>query len=790
MMQFRFIQSLFITLTKKKSYSFFIAITLAIITTSCSVKQLIVPDQFYLNKIDVKINDNFKESKSLIADLRTIIIQKSSIEKENRNRIQRLFTKTKRTIYSKTDTEKSVQKMQSYLRNKGYFDVSVNSEENIIGIKEIEVIYKVNLARKYVVKNLSYLSDNKDILNILNSNINYSLLKKDVPIELSYCDQERLRITDLLNNNGYAQFTPNYVDIVEIDTLNQSFSSDNIAKVNCSIQILNQINNKNHLKYTVGKITIDPNYNPTINYTIRRDTLIDGFHYELHSVSGDSSMIVDPKTINSKIRIFQDSIYNKQNLNQTKKDLSKLEIYSFINVKNEIIEDSTGNFINYHISLSPQKSKSINGGLTSNYSSIGPTGNQINVFGISGNIGFVNRNALKGAEQLSLNINAGIDFRYSSNIGLNMILSYPKYVDTKVNVMRLYNKVGLLSNRFYQNLQKNGTTQISGNLNYFNLKDYYNYISLDLNYSYRVNIRNDQYRINRTGLSIFFPNILPRFDTVLKNNDFLKKSYQPQLSTGFLMREVIFSTINYLDLKQSSNSFKINVEQSGAELYALNQLFDAKNTFKLGNLNYAQYAKLEMEFRKAHYFSNKHGLVGRLGLGIASAYGNSTTVPFNEQLFLGGPNSLRAWRIRGVGPGGFKDATSNSSEIQSQTGDFKLEASIEYRYPIIKLFKTIQVEGALFLDAGNIWTVNDDPNSPNQWFNKNFTKQIAIGSGTGIRVDVNYFLFRLDVGLRMRNPYPEEDTNAKNFDLYRTFSKLSELNSELLNWNIALDYPF
>ncbi len=779
-------------MTIKNTYNLFLGVTFVLMVTSCTKKQFISNDQYFLKKFDINITDEIKhkESKKLIADLKTIIIQKSKYEKGDKNIFQRIFTRPRKTIYNRNDTEKSVSKMQSFLRNNAYFDVLVNSEENVTGIKEMEVTYKVTLSKKYVVKKLTYQCDNNDILKILNDNIKYSFLKRSVAIEQSYCDQEKLRITELLNDNGYAQFTPNYVDVVELDTSNFLNLSDNIIEVNCAIQILNPLNNRAHQKYKIGKISVDPNYNPSIKQEYYKDSLINNISYIMHKDEERSGFLVDPQTINTKIKLNEGSIYNKQNLNQTKKDLSRLEIYSFINVKNEVVEDSIQNIINYQISLSPQKSKSINGGMTANYSSIGPTGGQIDVFGISGNIGFINRNALRGAEQLSLNISAGIDFKYSSNIGLNMTMSYPKYVDGLFNVMRLYKKMGLIKNNFYQNLINNAATQISGSVNYFSLKNFYDYVGLDLNYGYRLNSKNTQYKINRTGFSVFIPSIFPKFSAIIDSNEFLKRSYEPQLSTGFLIKEINLSKINYLDINQSSNSLKINVEQSGAEVFAINKLFSPTDTFRLGKLNFAQFLKLEVEYLKAHYFNHKHGIIGRLGLGLATAYGNSKVVPFNEQLFLGGPNSLRAWRIRGVGPGSFKDPNPNSNNIQSQTGDFKLEASLEYRFPIFKMFKTVQVEGALFVDAGNIWTINDKENPSNQWFNSDFTKQIAIGSGTGIRIDFNYFLFRVDLGLRMRNPYIETNTEDPNFGLYRTFSKLSEVNHNLLNWIIAFDYPF
>jgi outer membrane protein insertion porin family len=775
----------------KDLYSKFIFLLIVLSTTySCKINKYIKEDESFVGKVDIVFNEEYKDSSvsELKKDLKQIIIQKPNrhyaswfwFSKQEKNtkwrRIKYKALGVEPSIYDKRKTDLTAEKMTFYLQSKGYFDASV-FVSNSFDYKLTDITYNVSLKKKYIIQNLIYKCNDVELLSISKQYSNKTYLKKGLPVDQLYFEQEKLRITELLNNKGYATFTSNYVDALSTDSTEFVKLSENIIGVPLELEILEPKNEK-HKKYVVGKITVIPDYKP--NQKISNDLVIenhDGIEYQINP---NSAAIVKPSIINSKIYLRPQNIYLKTDIEKTKRSLLTLGLYKYTNEKMEIVEDSTTPKINYTFQLTPQKLMSFNSAINLNYSAIGSSNNNLNVFGLNFLTGYTHKNLLHGAEQLNTNISSTIDFRYSYELKTDINVTTPKFVDNKVNLIRGYKNIGIIKSAFFDNLKSNGLTQLSFAVNYFDRLQFNSYFSIDLNYNYSLDLNNSRYLINRAGFNMFFPKSQPKFDTILERNPFLKNSFQPQLSLAILFKGISYYRENRTDLNGSNTTFSLTTEQSGAEIFAFNKLISNKDTLRVGELNFAQFVKLESFITKSYYFNKKHGFAGKFGIGIASSFGNSEAVPYLKQLFIGGPNSIRAWRARGLGPGGQREDTlRQANNIFYQTGDFKIETSLEYRFPLIWYF-----EGAMFLDAGNIWSINNKKAPESQWFNKDFLKQIAIGTGLGLRMDVEWFLLRIDLGIRLRNTYPDENNK------YRTLDNIWGINNKLLNWNFALNYPF
>jgi outer membrane protein assembly factor BamA len=227
--------------------------------------------------------------------------------------------------------------------------------------------------------------------------------------------------------------------------------------------------------------------------------------------------------------------------------------------------------------------------------------------------------------------------------------------------------------------------------------------------------------------------------------------------------------------------FRWEVEQSGTEIWLANAAYNKfRDTFKIAGTPFAKYGRVECEGRYTRNFGGKKELAIRAVGGIAIPFSDTRRegIPFLKQFYVGGPNSIRAWRIRGIGPGDTPE--DNSRNAQYQTGDIKLEANVELRFPLFW-----RLESALFVDMGNVWRIKTETiASPTTlgYFSSDFYKNIAIGSGVALRFDFSYVLLRIDVGYRIRYPYLLENQTS-----YWDFN-VGQLKK--WNWNFGLGLPF
>ncbi|MBK8492308.1 MAG: BamA/TamA family outer membrane protein [Saprospirales bacterium] len=625
-------------------------------------------------------------------------------------------------------------------------------------------------------------------------------------------DKETSRIVTFLRNRGYAYFSSNYIASLEADSSN--------FKVQLILEVLLPPNDSIHRTYTVGDLFLYPEFDPSSPTPSGIDTIAPGIYF-----MGDSSNYkVREKVLLNTLYLKKGDLFSQDNYDRTNRQLSNLGIFRFVTLKAEPDPDIAGQ-INFRIYLTPNKRFEFGTDLEVNTSNAQFIGRRL--LGVSGNVSLRHRNLFKGAELFITNLEGGIDlnlssFRYDTvklintvDVRLHSDLYLPKFVDF-FGFYSLLDKMHILRHPFYTALHDRGATRISLSYNYLERIDLFSLNTLNavFGYDFRPSNRH-RYIINHLGIDYLSPRTTFYFDTlILDKNQNLQRTFDKQLFTSFLLRDFSYTYSGLTNRFGESSSFITRIELSGLEVYLANLLYNGlaapekRDTFDLvfsgDTIQFSQYTRLEFDFR--HYIKLSKGqlLVFRGALGWAIPFGFSSGVPYVKQFYVGGPQSVRAWNARAIGPGGYLDPLTQSSGVNPtlfyQTAEFKLDFNAEYRFPIFTLFG-IKYEGALFLDAGNVWTTYPDSTrrfSQLRWtptydeFNNklsdNLFKYIAVGTGFGLRLDFAYFILRLDLGMKLRNPYPQIDDlgNVKEVFWRSPFQN----GWSDLNLNLGLGYPF
>jgi outer membrane protein assembly factor BamA len=362
---------------------------------------------------------------------------------------------------------------------------------------------------------------------------------------------------------------------------------------------------------------------------------------------------------------------------------------------------------------------------------------------------YTNRNIFKGGENFSATGNIGYEKQLgnktngssSLQLGTSISMTYPRLIFP-----------GNLDKYFKYSIPK---TKVSIGADYFRRTKLYSLNSYSASFGYIWNANRyvthhlDPIKINYVQLGKSFP----VFDSILEANPFLKRSFDQQFIAGLTYS----FTYNEFSNKQKKGHFniKLNFDIAGNTVGLIGKIRDSDSTKTVLGLSYAQYVKVDLDL-SYHYNINysEHTLVGRVFGGIGVPYGNSQTLPYIKQYFSGGSYSVRAFQIRGIGPGVY-DPPNDNNLLFDRSGDIRLEGNLEYRFPIISVLK-----GALFVDAGNIWNLND--NLSGGRFTSDFIHQFGIGTGLGLRVDVQGFVIRFDLAAPLKRPATDWTFDYKN----------------------------
>lgn len=660
----------------------------------------------------------------------------------------------------------------NYSENKGYFNARAKYD-TVSKNKKAKVIYTLNPGGRYLISNVSFPADSSEINKEIQVLKDRTRLKAGNPFDLDVIKAERQRIDDGLKDRGFYYFNPDNI-IVQADSTVSKKKND----VELIVKLKDNTPQLAKEQFTIDKVIVFPNYNlrdvkrGKYSVPMNPDSL-KGYEYnDIYVV--DPQKKFKPRVFDRALYFEKGDLYNRKDHNLSLNRLISLGVFKF--VKNEfVVSDSLNHKFDAYYILTPRELQSLR------LEALGRT-NSANYAGSELNLNWTQRNFFRGAEQFKASVYGAFDVQIggpadAENIfraGANAQLSIPRIVapfrfnSSSAFVPRTNIKLG------YE--FQNRTTLYT--LNTFNAS---------FGYQWKENVRKE-HELNVIDVSLIDPaKVTPKFDSLALNNPYLQRITDRQLifgptysytySTTMLPRKNTFYYKGMLDLAGNITGLVTGAnKKEGKE----------KTIF---GIPFSQYAKIENDVRFYHKFTEKTSLATRLIAGVAIPYGNSEHIPFARQFFVGGSNSIRAFRARTLGPGSYDPRTENSTRaIFDQAGDVKLEMNAEYR---ANLFKFLNV--AAFVDTGNIWLINDefDDNGkntrPGGKFSKEFLSEIAVGAGVGLRLDFSILILRLDLAMPLRVPYYEKG-DRWTFDKINFGSGAWRRDNLILN--IAIGYPF
>ena len=636
------------------------------------------------------------------------------------------------------------------LYNHGFFKTTVAQEVKTQD-KTAQVDYTATVDQAYTIQEIHFPDRDTLVDAAIRATAAGTLLKVGDDYNLNTFTAERLRIDNELKNQGYFYFSPEYILFQVDSTLNN--------KINVYLRVKATAPPKATHPYWLDEVKLNTGYVLT-DTTTRQPMRFRKYQYF------PDEEIFKAKTITNATFLSPDSLYHRRRRDQTISRLMSLNTFKFVEIrlKPAVAGDSAGRArLDVDVLMTQLKRKSLRADLQLVSKSNGFTGPGLTV-------SFRNRSALRGAEQLLLNAVASTETQTGGSNGALGLTSFELGLNAQLLIPRLVVPRLPLLNPRLPNSDFQPRTTIGAGYRTVTRAGYFNQGFFNLNYGYifKTKITNEQ-EIRPIDITYVRFNPTAAFDTLLRTKNFLRSAFQQQ----FILASSYRYTYNQQVLEQRRQQiyFSGQIEGSGNVAQAIASSTNAPKgptgIYTLLGQEFSQYTKLDLELREYFRISPNpakgNRLVGRLQAGIGRPSGNSRVLPYPKQYGIGGPNSVRAFAARGLGPGTYKPTSTEqlTNQFYDQVGDIRLEGNLEYRQDLVPYLK-----GAVFVDAGNIWLLNDDPDRPGSAFRAgSFLKELAVGAGVGLRVDIQFFVIRLDLAFPLQAPYGEPDNKSGRVNL-------------------------
>ena len=732
----------------------FFALLGVMLLFSCSVKKFIPEGEYLLNDVDIVSNtnsDNASKAKNYIRQkpnakwfsllkvpMYTYALSGLDSTKWGNRVLRRLGEKP--VVYSHRLAEATRLNIQQMLLNEGYLHAGVDLETLVDEERRrAKVTYYLHEKERYYISEFGMLCADSVVGAMIMQDSLSLPIKPGMPFSVEGMELERRRVTDLLRNNGYYRFQKEHITYTA-DTAHHS------NKVRLTMNIAGfmpaaNVEPVNHKAYRIGEIYYVANAGLHLDDALlaQCDTVVDGGVRILYN----ESQVVRTKTLLDNTFITAGELFSQDDVDKTYNSFSQLSALKYTTVRLQERPDTA--ILDCYIMY--EKSKRCTVGF--DLDGTNTAGN----FGALASVTLSDKNLFKGSEQLALRLFAAYEavsdltgyngnkfFEYGAELSLRFkggVLSSLIPVDKRKLVSS--SQFALKFNS--QERPEFNRELISGSWSYMwsrGKETQHRLDVLDLNY-------------------IYVPWIAETFkkeylDSISNRNSILKYNYENLLITKLGYSYSYNSSMNDANrFKRVVYSLRTNVECSGNVFYGINSLFsspknkDGQYTFM--NIAYAQYVKGDFDFTTRIKMDDRNSMVMHFALGVAYPYGNSRILPFEKRYFSGGANGMRGWTVRTLGPGSYRNSNSNIDFI-NQSGDLKLDMSVEYRSHLFMM-----VHSAVFIDAGNIWTIRNYEEQPGGQFRiTTFYKDIALSYGLGLRLEFDMFVFRLDAAMKAINP--------------------------------------
>ncbi len=620
--------------------------------------------------------------------------------------------------------------LRNRLENNGFFYSSVVSsfEEKE---QEASVTYTLKVPEPYKMVNFTVDSMPTPLYENVKEAAKTSPLSKDMRFDLSSLKRERQRIDSELKNNGFYNLNSDFF-IFEADTNQYSNKSFDLF-----LKLKAEVPEKSLVPYKIKNVNVYPAYNLQDSTTTKEERFNTKSYFQ-------DSVFFKPKYLDKFITIKEGDYYSPQTSKNTSRRLSTIGAYKYVNIQykelDSLLTDSLG-VLEANIFLSPLTKRAFRAELQAVTKSN-------NFAGPNLALTYSNRNLFKGGETFNLSTNLGYETQFASgeNAGLSSLEAGLK---GELIFPRVISPIKIKDDFFKYSIPK---TKTSLGVTLLNRSKLFTLLSGNALFGYTWNAnRYITYDVNPISVSYTrLSNTTDEFQTILDNNPFLRLSFDQQFISGLTFSFTYNGMVDSSDPNQFFVNTTFDIAGNSISLLGSQKTEGEPKTF-LG-LEYAQYAKADIDARfHLNFGKNREQTVAtRLFAGYGLPYGNSEVIPFVKQYFSGGPYSVRAFRIRSLGPGTYDENSDPQSAgtFFDQTGNIRLEANVEYRFPIYSFLK-----GAVFADAGNVWNSKANPLFDGKdKFSSNFINELGMGAGIGLRIDVQGFVIRFDFAAPFHDP--------------------------------------
>lgn len=697
--------------------------------SSCSSTKYVPKDQYLLKSVKVKSESNYHDINTLA--LRNYVRQMPNSRwfslyklplavyslsgRDSTKWINRTLKSMGEApvVFDSLSSVQTCADLAQQLKNEGFLDAQVRLQVSTKG-RKAKVEYLLQPGEPYFVDSIGYAIQDTTIARILSQQgASASLLYKGMKFDVSKLDAERKRISTLLSDSGYYRFHKDYI----------TYQADSISHsrlINLTLHLAPyQLPNEEYVPHT--------------RYWMR--------HINYGSGSpGDNQIHLRQHVLQECTHLHSGSPYSASGLQNTYNHFGRLQAVKYTNITFKQVPDADS--LDCQILLQNNKPSTL---------SFQPEGtNTAGDLGAAASLTYQNRNLFRGSEVLSVQLRGayeairGLEGYSNQNFveySAEAKLQFPRFISPFVNrrIRRLVN----------------ATSEVSLLYDMQDRPEFHRrLLSAAWRYKWSFPHRKDKFQVDVLDLNyVFMPWISETF-----HNEYLRNDNNRNAILRYNYEDLFITKIGFgYSITKGNTAFKSNIETSGNLLSLASRMWNAKKDelghYQVFNIAFAQYVKCDLDLSHVLMIDKNNQLVFHAGLGVAYPYGNSTVMPFEKRYFSGGANSVRGWTVRSLGPGQYKEQDGRINFI-NQTGDMKLDLNAEYRTYLFWKFN-----GALFVDAGNIWTIRQYDEQPGGQFNfKDFPRQLAVSYGLGLRLNFDYFILRFDLGIKAVNPaYEAED---------------------------------
>ena len=753
----------------------------ALLLVGCSVSKFVPEGKYLLDEVHIS-SDN-KEIKS--SEMYSYVRQKPNSKwfslvkfpmyiycssgKDSTKWINKILRKMGDAprIYDARVAEETRMQILGAVQNKGYLGAQVSLEEKIKKNK-LDTYYRISSGKPYIISSIDYNVEDYVIRELLMNDSIHSGLKVGERFDVNQLEEERNKITQFLLNRGYYRFNKDYITF-QADTVNGTYRIDLTMNIGLN-NMPNSSETSLHRQYSIRNV----NYLMDVDYSPNNGVNLDTMSYGGINILYDKKLFLRPGVIDSHNRIVPGKLYSNRDVMSTYSSLSRLGILKYSNIRFVEHLENDSAYLDAFVSLSKNKNKMLSFQVEGT--------NSAGDLGAAASVTYTHRNLFKGSETFTIKVRGAYEAvtgleGYANNnyteYGVESSLDFPEFM------------FPFLTSDFKKRVNAKSEVSIKYN---WQIRPEFERTLASAAWSYRWNSgRRANHRLDVLDINyIYMPYRSNTFIEYLNYMDEVNPLLRYSYEDLFIVRLGYTYTYNSAGVttqqtaKKSSYSIRFNIEESGNLIYGFSKLIHKKpsdgESFRMGNISFAQYVKTDFDFAKNIMIDDRNSLVFHIATGVAIPYGNSKSLPFEKLYFSGGANSVRGWSVRSLGPGRYH-GNSGSLDYVNHTGDIKLDLNVEYRTHLFW-----KLNGAAFIDAGNVWTLKSRyTDDTGQFAFNRFYKEIAVSYGLGVRFDLDFLILRFDGGMKAINPM---ESGADRFpvikpDFSRDFA-----------FHFAVGYPF